>query len=52
MVRGFLGRLLIEEGVLVVITAVVCIMRSCVAHFVEMIIKCLNVVRVNRSPFA
>ena len=46
------GRLLCEEGVWVVITAIVWIARRCVAHcVVEMIMKCLNVLCVHPSPF-
>jgi len=46
------GRLLCEEGVWVVITAIVWIARPCVAHcVVEMIVKCLNVLCANPSPF-
>ena len=36
------GRLLCGEGVWVVITAIVWIARLCVAHCIEMIMKCLN----------
>ena len=45
------GRLLCEEGVRVMITAIVRIARLCVTHCVEMIMKCLNVLCVNPSPF-
>jgi len=45
------GRLLCEEGVWVVITAIVWIAKPCVAHRLEMIMKCLNVIRVNPFPF-
>jgi len=46
------GRLLCDEGVWVVITAIMWIARLCVAHCVlEMIMKCLNVIRANPSPF-
>jgi len=44
--------LLREEGVWVVITAMVWIARPCVAHcVVEMITKCLDVLCTNPSPF-
>ena len=45
------GELLCTEGVWVVITTIVWIARPCVAHCVEMIMKCLNVLYVNLSPF-
>ena len=45
------GQLLCEEGVWVVITAIVWIARPCLAHRVEMIMKCLNVLYVNPWPF-
>ena len=45
------GRLLCEKGVWVVITTIVWISRPCVAHWVEIIMKCLNVLYVNPSPF-
>jgi len=45
------GRLLCEEGVWVVITTILWIARPCVVHCVEMIMKCLNVLYVNPSPF-
>ena len=45
-------RLLCEEGVWVVITAIMWIARPSVAHcVVEMIMKCLNVRHVNPFPF-
>jgi len=45
------GRLICKEGVWVVIKAIVWIARTCVAHCVEMIMKCLNVLYENPSPF-
>ena len=46
------GWLLCEEGVWDVITAIVPIVRPCVAHcVVEMIMKCFNVLRANPSHF-
>ena len=33
------------------LTAIVWIARPCVAYFVEMIIKCLNVLHANSLPF-
>jgi len=45
------GRLLCVEGVWVMITTIVWIARPCVAHSGEMIMKCLNVLYVNPSPF-
>ena len=44
---GSYGQLLCEEGVWVVITAIVWIERPCVAHCVKMIMKCLNVLYAN-----
>ena len=43
-------RLLCEEGVWIVITAIVWVARLCVDHCIEMIMKCLNVLYVNHSP--
>jgi len=44
-------RLLCEEGVWIVITAIVWVARLCVDHCIEMIMKCLNVLYVHPSPF-
>jgi len=35
----------------VVITAILWIARPCVAHYIEIIMKCFNVLYVNPSPF-
>ena len=48
---SYCGWLLCVEGVWVVITAIVWIARSCAGHCIEMIMKCLNVLYVNPSPF-
>ena len=45
------GRLLCEEEVWLVITAIVSIARPCMAYCIEMIMKCLNVIYVDPLPF-
>ena len=45
------GRLLCEEGVWVVVAAIVWIVKSCVAHSIQMIMECLNMLYLNPSPF-